>query len=128
MPFLPSLRPHPDATSDDALHVLVGATSVQLVDLAKGDDPGDVPGTEALYVGALDGQLVFAHDAEPDAGGALMSLYGRVDDERWTVAGRAVQLVEWRRTHKFCGRCATPTEMAPPPNERAMRCPSCDLL
>ena len=28
-----------------------------------------------------------------------MGLYGRVDDVRWTLAGRAVQLVEWDRTH-----------------------------
>ena len=37
----------------------------------------------------------------------LMGLYGRVDDVRWTLAGRAVQLVEWERTHRFCGRCGT---------------------
>ena len=129
MPFLPSNRPHPDADDRDALHILVGAQGVQLVDLSKGDDPMDVPdGTESLYLGALDSQLVFAHDAEPDAGLPLMALWGRVDEERWTIAGRGVQLVEWRRTHKFCGRCATPTEPAPPPNDRAMRCPSCGLL
>jgi NAD+ diphosphatase len=44
----------------------------------------------------------------------------------WRVAGRAVQLVEWRRTHRFCGRCATPTEDAP--GERALRCPACGLM
>ena len=56
----------------------------------------------------------------------LMGLYGRVDDARWTLAGRAVQLVEWERTTRFCGRCATPTE--PAPGERARRCPACGLL
>ena len=45
---------------------------------------------------------------------------------QWTIAGRAVQLVEWARTHRYCGRCGTPTE--PSPNERAMRCPDCGLL
>ena len=25
---------------------------------------------------------------------------------------RAVQLTEWGRTHKFCGRCGTPTELS----------------
>ena len=39
-----------------------------------------------------------------------MGLWGSVDDVVWTVAGRAVQLVEWDRTHRYCGRCATPTE------------------
>ena len=55
-----------------------------------------------------------------------MGLYGRVDDLRWTLAGRAVQLVDWDRTTRFCGRCGTATE--PMPGERARRCPSCGLL
>ena len=42
------------------------------------------------------------------------------------VAGRAVQLVEWQRTHRFCGRCGAATEDAP--GERARRCPGCGLL
>jgi NAD+ diphosphatase len=42
------------------------------------------------------------------------------------LAGRAVQLVEWQRTHQFCGRCATPTEQAE--GERARRCPACGLM
>lgn len=37
-----------------------------------------------------------------------------------------MQLVEWERTHRFCGRCATPTE--PAMGERARRCPTCGLL
>jgi NAD+ diphosphatase len=49
-----------------------------------------------------------------------------VDEETWTVAGRAVQLVEWDRTHRFCGRCGEATEVAP--SERARRCPACSLL
>ncbi len=55
-----------------------------------------------------------------------MGLHGRVDDLRWTLAGRAVQLVEWDRTHRYCGRCATPTE--PVVGERSRRCPACGLL
>jgi NAD+ diphosphatase len=37
-----------------------------------------------------------------------------------------VQLVEWARTHRFCGRCGEPTQLAD--GERAMRCPACRLL
>ena len=51
--------------------------------------------------------------------------HGRAGQEAWLAAGRAVQLVEWGRTHRFCGRCGTPTE--PAPGERAMRCPACGL-
>ena len=36
-----------------------------------------------------------------------------------------MQLVEWARTHRYCGRCGTPTE--PAAHERAMTCPACGL-
>jgi NAD+ diphosphatase len=49
-----------------------------------------------------------------------------VPELQWTIAGRAVQLVEFARTHRYCGRCGTPAE--PAPSERAMRCPDCSLL
>jgi NAD+ diphosphatase len=55
-----------------------------------------------------------------------MALWGHVDDTMWTLAGRAVQLVEWDRTHRFCGRCGAAT--VPAPGERARRCPDCSLL
>jgi NAD+ diphosphatase len=56
----------------------------------------------------------------------LRSLHALVSARDWTLAGRAVQIVEWSRTHRFCGRCGTPTEQAR--GERAMRCPACGLL
>ncbi len=55
----------------------------------------------------------------------LRSLGAHWSSEEWTLAGRAVQLVEWARTNRFCGRCATPTERAA--GERAMQCPACGL-
>lgn len=63
-----------------------------------------------------------AYGAETD----LRALFGRVSDTEWAVAGRAVQIVEWARTHRFCGRCGTPTQLAD--RERAFTCPSCSLL
>ena len=56
----------------------------------------------------------------------LRSLYGRVPEHVWTLAGRAVQIAAWDQTHRFCGRCATPTE--PVARDRARRCPACGLL
>ena len=82
-----------------------------------------------LFLGTLDGRHCWAVDlaAEEDAGLVdLFQLWGQVDETRWRLAGRAVQLIEWERTHRYCGRCATPTE--PAPGERARRCPACGLL
>ena len=56
---------------------------------------------------------------------ALRALYAPLGDSLWYAAGRAVQLVEWARTHKFCGRCGAPT--SPVPGERAMGCAECGL-
>ncbi len=39
----------------------------------------------------------------------LRQLFGRLDEADLWLAGRAVQLVDWNRTHQFCGRCGTAT-------------------
>jgi NAD+ diphosphatase len=68
------------------------------------------------------------HGEDPGYGAEidLRALFGRVSEVEWAVAGRAVQLVEWARTHRFCGRCGERTRMAD--NDRAYQCPSCTLL
>ncbi len=39
------------------------------------------------------------------------------------LASRAAQILDWDRTHRFCGACGAPTEHQP--GERARRCPAC---
>ena len=86
----------------------------------------------ALYLGRRGDTDVWA--SEPAKGAALpagfelrnlRTLWGPLDDATWSIAGRATQLVEWDRTHRFCGRCATPTTRAS--DERVRRCPACEL-
>lgn len=85
-------------------------------------------------MGHLDDKWVFGVDVPLDLEGApeghewtpLRQLYGKVPELHWTLAGRAEQLVNWGRTHQFCGRCAAATE--PSPGERARLCPACGLL
>ena len=84
-------------------------------------------------VGVVEGEAWWAVDVpaeadDPSYGAALdlYSYFGRSSQGEWLAAGRAVQLVEWARTHRFCGRCGAATE--PSPDERAMRCPSCGLV
>ena len=55
----------------------------------------------------------------------LRSWFGVLDDATLSIAMRAVQVLEWDRTHRFCGACGTRTDQAD--NERAKRCPSCSL-
>ena len=41
------------------------------------------------------------------------------------LASRAAQVLDWDRSHRFCGACGTPTEHQT--GERARRCPACGL-
>jgi NAD+ diphosphatase len=56
----------------------------------------------------------------------LRQLYGRLDEDLFRVAVRAVQIVDWDRTHQFCSRCGTKTEASTA--ERSKKCPQCGLL
>jgi NAD+ diphosphatase len=85
--------------------------------------------TEAQhFLGTLNGRDCYAGVPRPDLSlpspfewAPARSLYGMVDEPLFWVAGRAVSIAEWDLTHRFCGRCATPTELIP--HERARRCP-----
>lgn len=53
----------------------------------------------------------------------LRPLFGAMDDGLLAVAGRAFQISDWARTHRFCGACAAPTHQLP--GERCMKCAAC---
>lgn len=53
----------------------------------------------------------------------LRSLFGTLDDGLLGLAGRAAQLAEWARTHRYCGVCATPMQLLA--GERCYKCPQC---
>lgn len=83
-----------------------------------------------LPVGVLDGRyfratwLQAGSTALPGyAFRKLRSLFGAMPDDLLAIAGRAFQIVEWARTHQFCGTCGTPTQHVA--GERCMRCPAC---
>ncbi|HUP98329.1 MAG TPA: NAD(+) diphosphatase [Usitatibacter sp.] len=62
-------------------------------------------------------------DTPPPAGHVfkgLRGLFGKLDEPTLAVAGRAFQIAEWARTHRFCGACGQPMTRAP--GERAMKC------
>ncbi len=63
---------------------------------------------------------------EPFTVAGLRELWAALGEASWHTAGRAVQLAEWASTHRFCGRCATPTQRVD--GERCLRCPACGLM
>ncbi len=93
-----------------------------------GDEP-PVPVDGAQCIGFLDG--VPCWTARPRTGTMppgfalepLRALFDRLPDEQVAVAGRAVQVLEFERTHRHCGACAALTELGD--EGRARRCPAC---
>jgi NAD+ diphosphatase len=85
-----------------------------------------------LYLGTLGGVQCWAAElpeGAPAPGGmawaGLRALYTVLDDPHFALAGRALQLIAWDRTHQYCGRCGKRTE--PKPGERVRVCPACRL-
>lgn len=95
----------------------------------------DARGLEAVrtqYLGRLDGRHCFSAELPEDADEAeglryanLHMLHGAFDEITHALAGRAVQIVEWDRTHQYCGACAEPTELST--KDRSRMCPRCKV-
>lgn len=85
------------------------------------------------YLGKLRGKHCFAAEVEDATAipqgmewSGLRALYGALDDTLFALAGRAFQIVDWDRSHQFCGRCGTKTVLKE--GERSRVCPSCAQL
>jgi NAD+ diphosphatase len=86
-----------------------------------------------LYLGRLAGTDCWAAEAPGEAAPpppglaweGLRTLFSVLEDAHFALAGRAIQLVDWDRSHRYCGRCGTPTEAKA--EERARVCPACKL-
>jgi NAD+ diphosphatase len=104
---------------------------------------GQLPGVEMIdalgvvavrrqYLGALDGSHCYSLELESDhavpegmAFRDLRMLFGSLDSPLHALAGRAVQVVEWDRTHQFCGACGAKTMLSE--SDRSRTCPSCKI-
>lgn len=119
------------AFRDNELLVRIEETAAAVPDSEAWTSLG-LAGDEPLHVGELQGMACYAvaldAGVEPPEGMAfqgLRRLWGSLAEEAWKLAGRAVQLVEWDRNHRFCGRCATETVASS--GERSRTCPKCGL-
>lgn len=95
---------------------------------ALGIDP-----VRTQYLGILGEHHCFAievaRETEPPPGmrfEGLRALYRQLPDDLFFLAGRAVQIIAWDRTHQFCGQCGTRTVYHAV--DRATECPNCGLV
>lgn len=112
------------AEGDTVCHAL---PSLARVAVAAKDAP--VAAKDALPLGRVGDVTYWARawhqsDELPDGYrlSGLRGLFASLPALEWNIAGRATQMLRWRRNHRYCGRCGV--EMASAPGERAMRCPS----
>lgn len=90
---------------------------------------------ERLYLGRWQDTpcfaLIYPPDIElpPDSRlltSGLRSQLGQVDDELFSLAGRAQQLAHWHEFHRYCGRCGCETQSQL--HERVLACTHCGAL
>src|SRR4029077_3713318 len=104
-PVVPLLADLERAGVDGARHYLGQLQGVDCVAVTLPDDTVAPPGARLA---------------------GLRSLFLRLPEPTLAIAARAFQVVEWDRTHRYCGRCGSPTHDKD--GERAKQCPVCGYV
>lgn len=107
------------------------------------EDIIDIPFLESLteldiilirkqYLGTLKGYPCYSAEVSSDKVksedmyySTLRSLYGSLDEDIFFLAGKAFQIVNWDKTHQYCGSCGNETYTME--GERAKKCSKCGL-
>jgi NAD+ diphosphatase len=113
--------------ADGQAAVLLAALAFQPLDPALGWPALAQAARARHYLGTLAGRDCWALALdEPPAGWRplpLRAAMAQLPEQLAGLAGRAAQVLEWDRSHRYCGVCGTPTELKA--SERARVCPAC---
>jgi NAD+ diphosphatase len=137
--YKPAVRPEPGGSSpgywfifrSNALLVEGGGGRAGIPRLA---DPGELnlSPLRTQYLGTLQGCPCYSAEVPAEAAAPegmsfaeLRPLYAALEEDIFLLAGKALQIVNWDRTHQYCGACGQRTETLP--DERAKKCPACGL-
>jgi NAD+ diphosphatase len=136
--FIPAVTPPPERNRkawwflfhDDRLMVETRGDAVAVPHGTR-SDVTDLRPMRTQYLGTLDGdpcyggELAETVEADGTSFRGLRSLLGTLPDLLFSLAGRAYQIMDWERTHQYCGKCGGPTK--PLNGERARICPGCGM-
>lgn len=138
--FKPGIKPSENRTEEEWWFLFHGN---KLLVRAEGDDVHilsniDIKGLNinikrSQYLGVLEGCDCYSgelqeaiYDSPQIVLKDLRPLLERIDEDRFLIAGRAFQIMDWDRSHQYCGRCGTLTITKA--DERAKECPKCGFL
>jgi len=138
MLFLPSTAPSSTVPGNawwflfhgDRLLVEARGAEVAIPRWASTEEAGLSP-VRTQFLGTLDGAPCWSGELAAEAGPegtsfrALRPLLGVLQEEMFSLAGRAFQVMDWDRTHQFCGKCGGRTD--PLDGERGKTCAGCGL-
>lgn len=140
MNFIPGVNPPEDRNAKDFWFVFNSGNI--LVNL--NEDKVEIPyyedveglverGSKIYYLGKFDGVDSYACELDEKFETrenmefrTLRSIVGLFDERFFNLAGKAYQMLEWSKNHKYCGRCGS--LMEDKKDERAKLCPSCGLV
>ena len=134
--FIPDHRPPEDSGNDPMLFAFrkreLLVTEDNALPPVSAIDANGIEAVRTQYLGRLGERHCFsaelAESFRPPGGFALRDLrmlFGSFDSTMHALAGRAVQIVEWDRTHQFCGVCGSPTQISS--GDRSRACPQCEI-
>jgi len=119
------------AFQDDQLLVYLDGDTARLPELGDFTALG-LPTRAQHYLGTVGATHCYAVEIAAEANAptdmafkGLRDLFELLDEDHFWLGARAVQIVAWNRTHKFCSQCGTPTQAHP--RDRARICPDCGL-
>jgi NAD+ diphosphatase len=89
--------------------------------------------TSQHYLGHIGTYPLYATEVDSDADepdgysfDSLWSFLGQVSQAEFYLVGRAKQIIDWFRNHKFCGYCGTPTGDSE--SDRSRKCGNCGAM
>ena len=76
-----------------------------------------------LFIGMYKGMKAFAVNASDDDSFYDLREVYEFDHDLYHIASKAVLVNDWYISHRFCGRCGTPTQLDE--KDMMLKCPSC---
>lgn len=138
MLFLHAIVPPPTFSNNawwflfhgDRLLVEARGDEVAIPRWASPEAAGLLP-VRTQFLGTLDGTPCYSGELAEEGGPkgtssrALRPLLGLLPEEMFSLAGRAFQIMDWDRTHQYCGKCGGRTDLME--GERGRICAGCGL-